>query len=544
MDTFVALSSEPLENDPALREPASDQNGAVVEFKGVVRREEAGRPVAALEYEAYQTMAETMMRRIAVELGAFHPCDHVLILHRVGIVPVGEAAIIVRATAKHRAEAFAFVSGFMDRLKQDVPIWKVRSVPINEKPGSAQNKTTNHPQPPGFSEVLAIVDAACQPLPTERVSLAHAAGRVLRETITAPEDQPAFPRSAVDGVALLLDDRSQDFLIVDEIRAGDWHPRQLVPGETVRISTGGALPCEDLQVVMIEDVELSGNRCRVKNRSIETHIRVQGEDVRRDELLLAPGTVLTSGAISLLAGIGVTEPLVTRQPQIVHFTTGDELVSAQRQPGPGQIRDSNTPLVAAFFQQLGLVVVHCHLPEKFDQAKTELARHAAEIAAADILVFSGGASVGAHDHTPQLLEMLGFELKIRGTRLRPGKPLLFASSGPRIAFGLPGNPLAHFVGLLGFVRAAIAKLAGTTAPGLQSAVLTAPLEAGGNPRETLWPASLSLRDGRLSAEPLRWSNSGDLVTLARTNGLILLVPGTDLLERSTKVNVLPCALFP
>jgi molybdopterin synthase catalytic subunit len=109
-----------------------------VEFKGLVRREEAGSPIAALEYEAYQPMAETMMQRIATELGAQHPCDRALILHRVGVVPVGEAAIIIRATAKHRAEAFALVSGFMDRLKQDVPIWKVRSLPVNENLSSAK----------------------------------------------------------------------------------------------------------------------------------------------------------------------------------------------------------------------------------------------------------------------------------------------------------------------------------------------------------------------------------------------------------------------
>jgi len=137
MDTFVALSLQPLENHPALHTSASEQTGAIVEFKGLVRREEAGSPIAALEYEAYQPMAETMMRRIALELGALHPCAHVLILHRVGIVPVGEAAIIIRATAKHRTEAFALVSCFMDRLKQDVPIWKVRGVPVNLDPSSA-----------------------------------------------------------------------------------------------------------------------------------------------------------------------------------------------------------------------------------------------------------------------------------------------------------------------------------------------------------------------------------------------------------------------
>jgi len=137
MDTLVALSLQPLENHPSLHEPASEHSGAVVDFKGIVRRDEAGSPIEALEYEAYQPMAETMMQRIATELGAQHPCDHVLILHRIGIVPVGEAAIIIRATAKHRAEAFALVSGFMDRLKQDVPIWKVRGVPINPNLASA-----------------------------------------------------------------------------------------------------------------------------------------------------------------------------------------------------------------------------------------------------------------------------------------------------------------------------------------------------------------------------------------------------------------------
>lgn len=404
--------------------------------------------------------------------------------------------------------------------------------------------TTERTQPPGYSEVLAIVEAACQPLPTERVELAHATGRILREAITAPEDQPAFTRSAVDGVAIRLDDPSDNFVIVDEIRAGDWRPRQLQHGEAVRISTGGALPCDGLQVVMIEDVELTGDRYRIKDRSTDTHIRVQGEDIRRGELLLASGSTLSAGAISMLAGIGHTEPLITRQPRIIHFTTGDELVSAQQQPDPGQIRDSNTPLVTAFFQQLGITIAHHHLPENPEPAKAALARHAAEITAADILIFSGGASVGAHDHTPKLLAQLGFELKIRGTRLRPGKPLLFATASSRIAFGLPGNPLAHLVGLLGFVRPAIAKLTTTTAPGLQPAVLASPLQAGGSPRETLWPASLNLSKGTLTAEPLRWSNSGDLVTLARTNGLILLAPGIGLLEPSTSVNVLPWALFP
>jgi len=538
MEIFVNISTAPLERHPLLGDDnASDQTGAVAEFKGIVRREESGAPIAALEYEAYQPMAENTIRRIILELAAAHPCTRAIVVHRIGIVPVGEAAIIVRVHAKHRAEAFALVTAFMDRLKQDVPIWKLRGVPLNP---------TAHPKngPPGFAEVLAIVEAACEPLPSEHVSLAQATGRILRETITAPEDQPAFDRSAVDGIAIRCDDPSEAFTLVGEIRAGDWRPQALAFGQAIHISTGGALPSDGLQVVMIEDAELSGSRCRILRRNAETHIRIRGEDVRRGEPLLSSGTQLTPGAISLLAGIGKTKPLVTHQPRVVHFTTGDEIVAPESQPSSGQIRDSNSPLVRTFFNQLNIASTHHHLPESLADANIALAKYAAEIETADILIFTGGASVGAHDHTPQLLAHLGFDLKIHGTRLRPGKPMLFGTSGTRLAFGLPGNPLAHFVGLLGFVRAAVAHLTGTTAPTLQPSLLTAPLPAGGNPRETLWPAMLSLRDGRLMAEPLRWSNSGDLAALSRANGLILLPPGTGLLERHSVVNVLPCSSFP
>lgn len=138
MDIVIAITPDALEDHPLLDGSRADQTGAVLEFRGLIRRDEAGQSIAALEYEAYQPMAENMIRRILSELNATHRCDRVIILHRIGIVPVGQAAIIVRAFSKHRAAAFALVSGFMDRLKQDVPIWKLRSIPASENPGSAQ----------------------------------------------------------------------------------------------------------------------------------------------------------------------------------------------------------------------------------------------------------------------------------------------------------------------------------------------------------------------------------------------------------------------
>lgn len=530
----VAISASSIVAHPLLAQMVSDHIGASAEFRGIVRREENDGAIEALEYEAYRPMAENTMRAIIQELGTRHPCDHVIVVHRVGIVPVGEAAIIVQAHAKHRGEALALVSGFMDRLKLDVPIWKLRSVPLLAKATLPQAKR----EPPGYAESLAIIGASCQALTTERIPLAQASGRVLRETITAPEDQPAFDRSAVDGIAIRLDDPSENFAVVDEIRAGAFHPRVLQIGEAVRISTGAAVPGENLQVIMIEDVVFSGHRCRVIRRQTDTYIRKRGEVVKRGDTLRAEGSRLSPGALSLLASIGHTEPLVTRQLKIAHFTTGDEIVPPDCQPGRGQIRDSNSILVQAFCAKLGVATTHRHLSEDLETAKSQLAHHPAVIDSSDILLFSGGASVGTHDHTLELLAHLGFALKIRGTRLRPGKPLLFGTEGSRLAFGLPGNPLAHYVGLVCFIGAAIATLTGLPAPSLQAATLTAPLQVGNNSRETLWPALLSHGNGCLKAEPLSWNNSGDLVALSRANGLILLAPGTGLLDRDTSIDVL------
>ena len=331
-------------------------------------------------------------------------------------------------------------------------------------------------------EVIALLNQLVQPLAAERVSLDNAAGRVLRETVCAPEDQPAFDRSAVDGFVVRLDDASSEFQIVDEIRAGDWKPRQLQRGETIRISTGGALPGEHLQVVMKEDVQVAGKALRVTERSPSGNIRFRGEDAHAGQVLVEPGVKLQPGTLALLASVGQANPLVTRVPRVLHLATGNEIVPPEQTPQRGQIRDSNSILIRAFLEPWQAELEQMRLPEDEAVAKAKLETRNSKLETADLLLISGGASVGEHDFTRSLLTHLGFEILVSKTSLRPGKPLIVARRGNQIAFGLPGNPLAHFVCLNLFVRVALERFSGITVCPRTDVVFSLSYPGGGESR--------------------------------------------------------------
>ena len=395
---------------------------------------------------------------------------------------------------------------------------------------------TAHSQPPAASaqEVTALLLDHCQPLSPERVSLRDALGRVLREAICAPEDQPAFDRSSVDGFAVRLDDVGPAFRVVDQIRAGDWKPQPLGLGECVRIATGGALPCEGLQVVMKEDAQVEGPSARVLRRDEARNIRFRADDARAGQVLVEPGTLLRPGTLALLASVGQTAPLVTRRPRILHVATGNEIVPPDQTPQRGQIRDSNSTLVRAFLSQWGLEPKQLRVPEDEALVKSEVRGPNSEVEAMDLLLISGGASVGEHDFTRRLLEDLGYTIRVSKTNTRPGKPLIVAQRDNALAFGLPGNPLAHFLCLNLYVRVALESWSGVPRQNLfRRGVLAADLEPDGNARETFWPACARPLEDCLSLQPLRWSSSGDLTSLATANALIRIDAGGGRLVRGS-----------
>jgi len=337
--------------------------------------------------------------------------------------------------------------------------------------------------------------------------LADALGGILREDVRAPEDQPPFDRSAVDGYVVRADDASERFAVVGEIRAGDGRTHALVEGKALRISTGAAVP-EGGEVVMLEDAAESDGIVRFQRCGCD-HVRRRGEDAKAGDVLVGAGTVLGAGAIGLLASVGCVCPKVTRGLDVLHIATGNEIVGADQMPSVGQVRDSNSPLVAAWARARGLRVRQKRVGED-----AEALRHAIE-GRRDLLLVSGGASVGGHDCTAEVLDAAGFEILVTKVAVRPGKPLIVARRGTEWAFGLPGNPLSHFVCLHVFVDAALAAMrAGPCRPMLRRGRILSAI--AGNPRETWWPAAEEPEGLR----PLPWASSGDLTALASADALV------------------------
>ncbi|MFM8459380.1 MAG: molybdopterin molybdotransferase MoeA, partial [Chthoniobacterales bacterium] len=248
------------------------------------------------------------------------------------------------------------------------------------------------------------------------------------------------------------------------------------------------------------------------------HIRRRGEDASAGEVVVPAGVVLGDGQIALLASVGCVRPLVTRRIAAQHIATGNEIVDPSEIPGSGQIRDANSALVLAWAQQRGIACVQARIGEDADALRDRLSPDA------DLLLISGGASVGRHDYTEAVMREAEFEILVTKVNARPGKPLIIGCRGEQWAFGLPGNPLSHFVCLHVFVDAAVSAMNGAApSPVLVSSHVNDPI--AGNPRETWWPAKAESKGLR----PLRWASSGDLTALASADALVR-VPVSGLAE--------------
>ncbi len=356
------------------------------------------------------------------------------------------------------------------------------------------------------------------------LSLAH--GGVLQEPVAAPEDMPPFDRSAMDGYAVRGDDGADSFELVGEIRAGQAVDRQLQPGQAIRIFTGARMPGPGLKVVLQEHVEVRGQRMHLLKRSPAANVRLRGEDARAGEILLAPGVTLDATAVALLASVGKTVVRVSRNPAILHLTTGDEIVSPDQTPEPGQIRNSNASLISGLCREQGVETVrHFHagddlpvLLEILSGAKTETY---------DMILISGGSGQGTYDFSAELFRHLEAAIHFREVNVRPGKPLIFGTTArAQVVFGLPGNALSHFVCFHLFVRRAIDRMLARPAPAAVSGFLAEALTETANARETWWPARISLNEGRLECRALPWKSSGDITRLPSAQALIKVPAST------------------
>lgn len=315
-------------------------------------------------------------------------------------------------------------------------------------------------------EAQQIIQQHLPPLKTETVALPEALNRVLAEEVLAPEDSPRFDNSAMDGFALRWEDvaaaspRQAVLLqIIGESSAGKPFSGSLSSGQAVRISTGAVVPEGADTVVPLEDCREIGGRVEIGNPPKRfQHVRFIGEEFKKGDLLMPAGTILKPPHLAVLSSVGVQRIRVFGLPRVVIFATGNELIPFHQQPRPGQIRDSNSLMLASSVREAGGRVVHRKIIKDDRETTVGMLKEAAS--AADVVLFSGGVSVGPHDHVKQAAETVGFRSLFWKVNQKPGKPLFFARKGDVLLFGLPGNPVSAYMCFLYYVFPVLKKLRG------------------------------------------------------------------------------------
>lgn len=397
------------------------------------------------------------------------------------------------------------------------------------------------------AEAIRIVSEHTTPLASERLALAQACGRYLAEDIVADSDLPPFDRSQMDGYAVRASDAQKvpaKLKIVGESAAGrGWH-HEMKAGEAVRIMTGAPVPAG---ADSVQQVELTRELGEVDGLSLVEIIQAvslgrsivtSGSEIKAGETVLRAGEQIGAAAMAVLASFGYAQINVGRRPRVAVLATGSELVAIDQKPGQDQIRDSNNFSIGAYAELAGAIVER--LPLAGDETSL-LKRQIAEAAErSDVVITSGGVSVGVYDFTKPALRELGAEIFFERVALRPGKPTVFAQlPNGTLFFGLPGNPVSVSVTFNLFARTALLAMQRAKTPTLPEdwAILARSVKGAGE-RESYLPARLSTStESQLMAEPLKWGGSSDFVGFVRATSLIIVPKDTGILETGTKVRV-------
>lgn len=379
------------------------------------------------------------------------------------------------------------------------------------------------------TEAIEIVAANSPSLEVESISLTDAPGRVLSEDIIADTDLPPFDRAQMDGYAVRASDVANvpaRLRIVGESVAGaGWH-HEMKAGQAVRIMTGAPVPKGADAVQQVELTRENDSEVEILERvELGRSIVRQASEIKHGETVLRAGEEINAAMIATLASFGYAKVKVAQRPRVAVMATGSELVDVDRKPARDQIRDSNNYTIAAYAEMSNAIVER--LPLAGDDTE-ELKRQIAQAAErADVLITSGGVSMGVYDFTKAALQELGAEIFFERVALRPGKPTVFARLGKTLVFGLPGNPVSVTVTFNLFARTALRAMQRATNVALPEdhAVLARDLR-GSIDRESYLPATLRTdANGTLLVEPLKWGGSSDFVSFARATALINVPAG-------------------
>lgn len=389
--------------------------------------------------------------------------------------------------------------------------------------------------------------AAAAPRRTERVPLAEVLGRTTAEDVVMDHDAPPFDRATMDGFAVRGEDveaASARLRVVGRVTAGGSSPRAVARGEAVAITTGSPLPPGADTVVPVEDTEIvsgePGDESAVLVRSHArrgANVALRGEQARAGATVVPAGTVVRPGTVGVLAAAGRASIAVAARLRVAIVATGDELVPAERLPGASHIRDSNGhTLVAQVTSAGGIASYGGPVP---DESRALGAAIDAGLSA-DVLLVTGGVSMGEKDLIPGVFAACGVERVFHRWAVKPGGPLWFGRRGTTLVFGLPGNPAAAFVGFEVLCVPALGRLLGR--PFARRRTVRARFEGPpprAIPRRQFLPATLASEGATFVARPVRWTGSGDPFGLALADALAVVPEGAALSGPGVEVEAIP-----
>ncbi len=387
-----------------------------------------------------------------------------------------------------------------------------------------------------FEKALEIVLDAAEPLSTEQVDIGRAAGRILAEDVESDTDIPPFNKSAMDGYACRREDLDNKLTIIETIPAGTAPEKTIGLRQCARIMTGAMVPDGADCVIMVEFTKNpTENTVRFTGKEAADNICFKAEDIKAGEVVLRRGTLIRPQHIATLAAVGCANPQVAVRPKVGVIATGSELVEPSQNPSASQIRDTNSFQLAAQVEAVGAVAKNYGIAKDTKEAIDAAVKKA--VSENDVVLISGGVSVGEFDFVPEMLKQNGFVLMFDKIAIKPGKPTVFGHRENVFCFGVPGNPVSGFVIFELLIKPFLYKLMGHN---FKPAGIKVPLETSVSRKKVGSPSWIPvIITGAGMVTPVEYHGSAHFNALCGADGLICIPKGTAELKEGTIVSVRP-----
>jgi len=385
-----------------------------------------------------------------------------------------------------------------------------------------------------FEKALKTVLDSARRLGSERVVLARAVNRILAEDVKSDIDMPPFDKATRDGYACRRKDLANELTLIETIQAGTPPQRAIEPNQCAKIMTGAAVPQGADCVIMVELTENpTVNTIRFVGENTDDNFCLKGEDIKAGEVVLQKGTRIRPQHIAVLASVGCAQPVVSKRPRVAVLATGDELVQPTSRPGPSQIRNSNAFQLTAQIESVGAVAKNYGIAKDTGQAIDRMFKKAVD--KSDVVIVSGGVSVGDFDLVPKIFRQNNIELLFEKIDVKPGKPTVFGVSEKVYCFGLPGNPVSTFVTFELLVKPFLYKLMGYdyAPPNIQMPLGESIIRK--DTERQSWIPVVITETGTL--KPVEYHGSAHINALCTADGVFSIDVGIAEIEKGTIVPV-------